>query len=66
MRFIAIAMLAILSLSSTLSAAEVSLPRSTPEAQGVSSERLLDVINALDAQFPSMHGVMIVRHGHVV
>ncbi|MCA9167588.1 MAG: serine hydrolase [Planctomycetales bacterium] len=66
MRFSAIAILAILSLSSTLSAVEVSLPRSSPEAQGVSSERLLDVINALDAQFPSMHGVMIVRHGHVV
>jgi len=41
------------------------LPRSAPEAQGVSSVALLDFVNALDA-IDGMHGVMVVRHGQVV
>jgi len=42
------------------------LPRSTPEAQGVSSETLGLLISELDERLDSMHGIVVVRHGHVV
>jgi CubicO group peptidase (beta-lactamase class C family) len=42
------------------------LPRSTPEAQGVSSEALGLLLSELDVHLDSVHGVVVVRHGHVV
>ena len=42
------------------------LPRSTPEAQGVSSESITQLISAFSERVDSMHGFMLVRHGHVV
>jgi len=47
------------------------LPRSAPEAQGVSSVDLLSFVEALDAAGDAavadgIHSVMVVRHGHVV
>lgn len=42
------------------------LPRSTPEAQGLSSARLTELVNELDAKVHEMHSLMIVRHGQVV
>lgn len=42
------------------------LPRSAPEAEGVSSTAVLDFIQTADAQIDTLHSVMIVRHGHVV
>jgi CubicO group peptidase (beta-lactamase class C family) len=42
------------------------LPRSTPEAQGVSAAALLDLVNTLDQQIEGLHSVMIVRHGQVI
>ena len=47
-------------------AIEQPLPRSTPEAQGVSSSDLVELVEALDNQFNGMHSLMIVRHGHVI
>ncbi len=44
----------------------IALPRSTPEAQGVSSLALLEFIETADRQINSMHSIMLVRHGHVV
>src|ERR1043166_8526814 len=41
------------------------LPRSTPEAQGVSSAAVLEFVNALD-QIDGMHSVMVLRHGNVI
>ena len=41
------------------------LPRSTPEAQGVSSAAMLEFVNALD-QIDGLHGVVVVRHGQVI
>lgn len=41
-------------------------PRSTPEAQGVSSAALLEFVEALDTEVDEMHSVMVVRHGHVI
>ena len=42
------------------------LPRSTPEAQGVSSSAVLSFVEAADKSIDSLHSFMLVRHGHVV
>ena len=42
------------------------LPRSTPEAQGVSSAGVRAYLEAADREVKSMHSFMLVRHGHVV
>ena len=42
------------------------LPRSSPEAQGVSSPQVLEFIEAADRNVDSLHSFMLVRHGHVV
>ena len=47
-------------------AASSPLPRSTPEAQGVSSRLIRDYIEAADRQINTMHSFMLVRHGHVI
>ena len=46
-------------------AAGLSLPRSTPEAQGIASQAILDFARATD-QINTLHSFMIVRHGHVI
>ncbi len=55
-----------LAIPETLLAQTVALPRSTPEAQGVSSVRIRDFIETADREVNSMHSFMLVRHGHVV
>jgi CubicO group peptidase (beta-lactamase class C family) len=47
-------------------ASAVDLPRSEPEAEGVSSVALLDLVGALDTEIDGMHSLMIVRHGKVI
>ncbi len=47
-------------------AASSSLPRSTPETQGISSEAVLNFVKAADKNIDAMHSFMIVRHGHVI
>ena len=42
------------------------LPRSNPEAEGVSSPALLEFVRALDREIEGMHSVMVVRHGRVI
>src|SRR5262249_56552635 len=42
------------------------LPRSTPEAQGVSSPGVLAFVEAADRTVDSLHSFLLVRHGHVV
>src|ERR1700735_3794530 len=46
-------------------AANLPLPRSTPEAQGISSQAILDFIEAED-KINTLHSFMLVRHGYVV
>ena len=43
-----------------------SLPRSSPEQQGISSADLLAFIEAADKDVDTMNSFMLVRHGHVV
>jgi len=47
-------------------AALTNLPRSSPEAEGISSLRILDFIDALERKKLEAHSFMLVRHGHVV
>jgi CubicO group peptidase (beta-lactamase class C family) len=42
------------------------LPRSTPEAEGVSSAGLLSFVEAADERLDTLHSFMLVRHGRVV
>lgn len=43
-----------------------SLPRSTPEAQGISTRAIIDFVNAADKNVNTLHSFMILRHGYVV
>lgn len=43
-----------------------SLPRSAPEARGVSSSGVLAFVEAADEKIDALHSFMLVRHGHVV
>ncbi len=47
-------------------AQSAALPRSTPEAQGISSAAIREYIETADRDVDSMHSFMLVRHGHVV
>jgi CubicO group peptidase (beta-lactamase class C family) len=54
---------------STAAAAEtasLALPRSSPEAQGVSSAALRQFVEAADQSIEGMNSLMLVRHGHVI
>ena len=42
------------------------LPRSTPEAEGVSSSGILDFLNAADTSGVELHSFMFLRHGRVI
>lgn len=42
------------------------LPRSTPEAQGVSSAAVLAYVEAADKTVDTQHSFMVVRHGKVI
>jgi CubicO group peptidase (beta-lactamase class C family) len=41
------------------------LPRSTPEAQGISSEAVLQFVQVVD-KINTLHSFMVVRHGYVI
>ncbi|MDY3561111.1 beta-lactamase family protein [Gemmata sp. JC673] len=47
-------------------AAGADLPRSAPEAQGVSSPAVLAFVEAADKDIDALHSFMLVRHGRVV
>lgn len=44
----------------------ISFETSTPEAQGVSSQAILDFVNAVEEQVDALHSFMLLRHGHVI
>jgi CubicO group peptidase (beta-lactamase class C family) len=44
----------------------LSLPRSTPEAQGISSAVVRGFLDAIKTSGQEFHSIMIVRHGHVI
>jgi len=59
-------LLGLLTYAECIQAQSGPLPRSTPEAQGVSSTQLCEFIEAADQQIQTMHSFMLVRHGKVV
>src|SRR3954452_18992425 len=46
-------------------AAGAPLPRSSPEAQGISSQAVREFVEAED-KINTLHSVMVLRHGHVI
>ncbi|TFD03227.1 class A beta-lactamase-related serine hydrolase [Cryobacterium sinapicolor] len=42
------------------------LPRSTPEAEGISSTAILDFVAGAELLLESLHSLMVVRHGRVI
>jgi CubicO group peptidase (beta-lactamase class C family) len=58
--------LALLISVSSAYAEPVRLPRSTPEAQGVSSQNIRTFVEAANQSVDTMHSFMLVRHGFVV
>lgn len=52
--------------SGHLQAGAAPLPRSTPEAQGISSAAVRGFIEAADKEINTLHSFMLVRHGQVV
>ena len=46
--------------------APFSLPRSAPEAQGISSADLLGFVDEAEQKLNALHSFMLVRHGQVV
>ena len=42
------------------------MPRSAPEAQGVSSSALLQFVDEAEKKIDALHSVMVVRHGQVI
>jgi len=66
MKFL-VSFLSLLSLASfSLVAADRDLPRSTPEAQGISSAAVRSFLETADEQIDTLRSFMLVRHGHVV
>ena len=65
MKPLSIALLALLLIAPPAFAGDP-LPRSTPEAQGVSSDAVRAFIEAADKQINTFHSVVLVRHGHVI
>ncbi len=61
-----IALVTVLWSAIALKAAERPLPRSVPEAQGVSSAALLRLVDSLEQKIDGMHSLMVVRHGQVI
>ena len=46
--------------------AQKTLPRSSPEQQGIASADLLAFVEAADKEVDTMNSLVVVRHGHVV
>lgn len=46
--------------------AQTTLPRSTPEAEGVSSKNILQFLEAAEKSPHEMHSIMFLRHGKVI
>jgi len=44
----------------------ISLPRSTPEEQGVDSESIRALVDRLVERDQGLHSLMVLRHGHVI
>lgn len=62
----ALLFLAVLTGCNNKAPTSIALPRSTPEAEGVSSAALITFLDSVAAGRHEFHSVMIVRHGKVI
>ncbi len=62
---LAVTLLAVLAAGARADTPDKALPRSAPEAQGISSQAICDFVEAAD-RINTLHSFMIVRHGQVV
>ena len=53
-------------ISISLIAQTKSLPRSTPEQEGVSSESIVNLLDAFEKKIEFVHSYMIVKNGKVI
>jgi len=65
-KLIAMSLLACTCISLSAENASRALPRSTPEAQGISAAAILAFVEAANEPTNVMHSFMLVRHGQVV
>jgi len=61
-----LALLAAVAHRAPAQSAQPQLPRSTPEAQGISSAAIQSFVQAADTGIDGMNSFMLVRHGRVV
>ena len=45
---------------------QTALPRSTPEAEGVSSKNIIEFLDAANKSKTEFHSFMMLRHGKVI
>jgi hypothetical protein len=62
----ALIILAVITGCRTITPATTTLPRSTPEAEGVSSEGIITFLDSAATSRHEFHSIMIVRHGKVI
>ncbi len=62
-RIQALSFLIFFSVTQLVGAQEPILPRSSPEAQGVSSTSIAAFVQAADKKVNTMHSFMLLRHG---
>ncbi|HEY2586954.1 MAG TPA: serine hydrolase [Tepidisphaeraceae bacterium] len=65
-RAIVAAIVLVLVMGSLLCAQGTALPRSTPEAEGISSKAILDFVQTAEREVDALHSFLLVRHGRVV
>lgn len=58
--------LVLLAFGARAAVAGTPLPRSSPEAQGISSAAIRAYVEAADKEITTLHSFMLVRHGHVI
>jgi len=66
LRFSQVLILSSVMLYSLSGQSGIQLPRSNPEAEGVSSKGIVDFLNAIDTGKIEIHSFMFIRHGKVV
>ena len=65
-RLLTFLLLSVVWTTNPVQAEKISLPRSTPESQGVSSAQIRKFVEAADQKVNTLHSFMLVRHGQVV
>lgn len=58
--------LSVLLVTHSTDASEKSLPRSSPESQGVSSKAIREFVETANEKIDTLHSFMLVRHGRVI